>query len=184
MPDAIAAVARFPHLFARPTAPAQPADLRVWLDRLSARRWGAAAPAQMPVRFQEVVPGLLRGGRIETKEQLRALRDVYGVTTILNLAGDTVQPEAGWANELGMKVVYSFMDAKQTPGPGQWATIKATLLQGRVYVHCREGKDRTGAVVARYREEVQGWNAKLAYDEAVRIGFYPGFDALKRFIGV
>lgn len=40
-----------------------------------------------------------------------------------------------------------------------------------VFVHCREGVDRTGMMVAAYRMVVQGWPRELAIAELRRMGF-------------
>ena len=39
-------------------------------------------------------------------------------------------------------------------------------------VHCHEGKDRAGMVVARYRVLRCGWSKQAAYDEWLRMGFH------------
>jgi protein tyrosine/serine phosphatase len=41
---------------------------------------------------------------------------------------------------------------------------------GAWLVHCTEGKDRTGIVIARYRVLYEGWTKASAYDEWVTLG--------------
>jgi hypothetical protein len=41
---------------------------------------------------------------------------------------------------------------------------------GPVFVHCRRGTDRTGAIVAFYRIARQGWEAEKAAKEARDVG--------------
>jgi protein tyrosine/serine phosphatase len=41
-----------------------------------------------------------------------------------------------------------------------------------VYVHCREGKDRTGIVCAYYRIKVMHWPVKKAIEEMYALGFH------------
>lgn len=45
---------------------------------------------------------------------------------------------------------------------------------GPTYVHCQEGKDRTGLAVALYRCEEQGWSCEKALKEAKKLGFGVG----------
>lgn len=39
-----------------------------------------------------------------------------------------------------------------------------------VFVHCQQGEDRTGAMVAIYRIARQGWTPEHAYAEALALG--------------
>jgi protein tyrosine/serine phosphatase len=41
---------------------------------------------------------------------------------------------------------------------------------GPVYVHCRRGSDRTGAVIACHRIVNEGWTAEEAIAEARKLG--------------
>ena len=41
-----------------------------------------------------------------------------------------------------------------------------------VFVHCHEGKDRTGVVIAAYRVRVDGWSRERAYEEMKKYGFH------------
>jgi hypothetical protein len=42
----------------------------------------------------------------------------------------------------------------------------------RVFVHCKEGKDRTGTVVACYRIVADGWGNRKALSEAKSLGMH------------
>ncbi|HEY9899781.1 MAG TPA: hypothetical protein V6D00_11415 [Pantanalinema sp.] len=146
----------------------------------------ATAPAIAPPRnFRTVEEGFYRGGKIESKEQLRMLRDTYGVKTVVCLAKDSLGPEGdnefAWGQELGVTVIKSYM-TDVAPKPEQWATIKQAMQARNVYVHCKWGADRTGAVVAKYRQEVQGWDARAAFAEARKYGFKSWLKALRTWI--
>lgn len=138
-----------------------------------------------PRNFRTVEEGFYRGGKIESKEQLKLLRDRYGVRTVVCLAKDSLGPEGdnefAWGEELGVTILKSYM-TDVAPGPEQWATIKQAMLAKQVYVHCKWGADRTGSVVAKYRQEVQGWDARRAFAEARKYGFKPWLKALRTWI--
>ncbi|MCI0337917.1 MAG: hypothetical protein L0226_10090, partial [Acidobacteria bacterium] len=44
-----------------------------------------------------------------------------------------------------------------------------------VFVHCAGGRHRTGVLIAIYRMEVYGWDARKAYDEMKDYKFYSSF---------
>lgn len=144
------------------------------------------APAStLPRNFHEVESGLYRGGKIESEAQLRLLRDTYGVRTVVCLAKDSLGPEGAnefaWGKQLGVKVIKSYL-YDVGPKPAQWTVIRQAMVDKHAYVHCKWGADRTGAVVAKYREEVEGWNARRAFTEARRYDFNPRLEALRRWI--
>ena len=51
-----------------------------------------------------------------------------------------------------------------------------------VYIHCRQGQDRTGIIVAAYRMKVDGWSFKNAEAEMQSFGFNDIWVELKEFI--
>ena len=62
-----------------------------------------------------------------------------------------------------------------TSGPLLTDIIKIlTILDSgdRVFVHCKEGKDRTGTVVACYRIAADGWGNRKALSEAKSLGMH------------
>jgi tyrosine-protein phosphatase SIW14 len=50
------------------------------------------------------------------------------------------------------------------------AALDRLLTQGTVLVHCTEGVDRTGIVIARYRVRRQGWSKEAALVEWNQLG--------------
>lgn len=46
---------------------------------------------------------------------------------------------------------------------------------GAVYVHCKGGRHRTGAMTAAYRLTHDGWTAEQAFEEMLRYDFNGGF---------
>jgi len=51
-----------------------------------------------------------------------------------------------------------------------------------VFVHCREGVDRTGMMVAAYRMVVQGWPMEKALAEMKRMGFHEINEPIEDYI--
>ena len=121
-----------------------------------------------------------RGGALFSYRQMKQLRDKYGIKTIVNLARDAndnvydssrncggrdKQCEPIWAAELGIRYIYAPMGASWRMSSEQWRTIRDALAEGNVFVHCTHGVDRTGAVVARWRREI---DPNLTHDEVMR----------------
>jgi len=119
-----------------------------------------------PTRFQQVGPQLYRGGQ-PTAAHLLALR-ALGVHTIINLR-DTpgaVATERADAERLGLRFLNFPFSGLSNPDPKQLREINAALIDptnGSVYVHCREGRDRTSLVVALYRVWHDGWPPEMAW---------------------
>jgi protein tyrosine/serine phosphatase len=51
-----------------------------------------------------------------------------------------------------------------------------------VFVHCRQGQDRTGIVVAAYRMKTDGWPLDLAEAEMESFGFNGVWVNLRHFL--
>jgi protein tyrosine/serine phosphatase len=69
------------------------------------------------------------------------------------------------------------------PDNQQILRIVATLESGeRVFVHCRAGKDRTGAVIACYRIVHNHWTRNSALSEAASLGMSPDNATLQHHI--
>ncbi|MEP6913455.1 MAG: protein-tyrosine phosphatase family protein [bacterium] len=51
-----------------------------------------------------------------------------------------------------------------------------------VFVHCAQGVDRTGTVIAVYRIAHDGWTSEKAKEEANRYGMHPWEIGMKNYI--
>lgn len=124
--------------------------------------------AELP-RFQQVSERLYRGGQ-PLDGGLRRLREL-GIDTIVNLRGTdaSTRAEAVEARALGLNY---FNVPLPNWGRPQGERVRRILLiiaapqNGRVFVHCRDGVDRTGTIVALHRITYQGWNTDDALAEA------------------
>lgn len=116
---------------------------------------------------------LYRGGQPREGGLLR-LREL-GIDTIINLRGGSkdTRAEGDRAQELGINY---FNIALPNWGRPQNERVRRILLiigapqSGRVFVHCKDGVDRTGTIVALHRMIHEGWNSHDALKEAEQLG--------------
>lgn len=74
-----------------------------------------------------------------------------------------------WYRRIPLETVTHFFDVLgSVPGP--------------VFVHCRRGTDRTGALVAIYRIARNGWDTARALKEANERGMRPWYRGLRKQI--
>ncbi|HVI72669.1 MAG TPA: sulfur transferase domain-containing protein [Pyrinomonadaceae bacterium] len=131
-----------------------------------------SAETELP-RFRQVSERLYRGAQPRTGG-LRRLREL-GIDTIINLrgAGELTRAEEAAARELGLNY---FNVPLPNWGRPQDDRVRRILLiiaapqNGRVFVHCRDGVDRTGTIVALHRVAHEGWSSHAALAEAERNG--------------
>jgi protein tyrosine/serine phosphatase len=128
----------------------------------------ASPYAELP-RFQQVTDRLYRGGQ-PRDGGLRRLREL-GIDTILNLRGTskTTRAEGAEARSLGFN--YFNIPLPNWGRPQDERVRRALLIMaapqnGRVFVHCKDGVDRTGTIVALHRITHQGWKTSDALAEA------------------
>lgn len=117
--------------------------------------------------FGEVTENLFRGRLPRTVKDFEALK-AKGVTFILDLCGDeNGKPnieEAKMAKDFGMEYIYrngkSYWLEFQKNKEDFLATLKLVKEKiqsgGRGYIHCEEGKSRTGLFVANYQARILG----------------------------
>lgn len=154
-----------------------------------------AVPAQEPPpieRFHQVDGRLYRGAQPD-EAGFRFLRDL-GVRTVINLRDDSSERNA-WeqrlVESLGMRYVHlpvqdgSFFTRGRTiPSDtirGFFAVVDAAE-HGPVFLHCRRGADRTGALVGFYRIARHRWDNARAYAEARSVGMRSWYTGLKKQI--
>lgn len=144
-----------------------------------------AEPALEGVRnFHRVNDRIFRGGQ-PTEEGFRNLAKL-GVTTVIDLRHvkeHSTTDEAATVQRLGMRYVNVPMPSLKTPRTDQLAKVMELLDSGeRVFVHCHQGKDRTGTAIAVYRIERDGWTNARALDEAEQLGMHWYHRGMKRLI--
>lgn len=143
-----------------------------------------AAPGDPAGNFSQVTPNLFRGGRPD-QPGVTTLAQM-GVKTIIDLENDdqAVATEQGWAQQSGVSFIHEPMNGLETPRDGEVDDILAKIndpsLQP-IYVHCMQGKDRTGLIVALDRVFHQGWTPKDAHDEMMALGFNPLLIAMNHY---
>ena len=128
--------------------------------------------AELP-NFRQVGERLYRGGQPLPGgvEKLAAL----GVNTIINLRRRDAHTRAEEAAALALGMRYFNLEMPAWGRPtrakvGRVLGIIEAPESGRVFVHCRDGVDRTGTIVACYRIAQEGWAADEAVAEARRMG--------------
>lgn len=124
-------------------------------------------------RFEQVSERLYRGGQPRAGG-LRRLREL-GIDTIVNLRGrgKLAKAEETEARTLGLNYFNVPLPNWGRPHDDRVRRILLIIAapqNGRVFVHCKDGVDRTGTIVALHRIEHQGWNTSDALAEAERRG--------------
>jgi tyrosine-protein phosphatase SIW14 len=147
----------------------------------------AIAEADIP-NFAQVDANLYRGG-MPSEQGLKQLK-AAGVKTIVSLANERkfVDGERAAAEKLGIRFIFIPLSAWRGPRQNDidaFLSITDTKDQGPIFVHCLHGEDRTGAMIAMYRMQHDGWTEKKAYDEMLDNGFHRVFfkmaDVVKDF---
>jgi protein tyrosine/serine phosphatase len=131
----------------------------------------------------EVTPVLLRGSQPDTGGVAWLKR--RGVKTVVNLRRVHGDREQARVEAAGMRYVHIPLAASEPPEPGQITAFLRLLRDpsaGPVFVHCAQGVDRTGTMLAIYRMEVERWSNSRAYDEMMSFGAHRVWRDLRRFV--
>lgn len=123
--------------------------------------------------FYQVDQHVYRGAQ-PTKEGFDYLAGL-GVKTVINLreADQRSQEEKKLVTAAGMKYINVPMTGLTPPTDQEIGKILGVLEDGTtgpVFVHCKRGADRTGAVIAAYRIDHDGWDNGRALKEAMQRG--------------
>jgi len=129
--------------------------------------------------FSVVQDGVLyRSGQPDLGD-MRRLRDTYGIRTVVNLRrekeqdgreGPSIDEERAEVDRLGMRHIHMPLDGDKPVDPNavaRWLEIVQDKANAPVLVHCKQGVDRTGLMVAAFRKTIQGWSPERALAEAV-----------------
>jgi tyrosine-protein phosphatase SIW14 len=128
-----------------------------------------------------VAPGVYRGAQ-PLPEGYRTLR-AMGIRTVVNLR--TRHSEKAAVESAGMRSIEIPISTTSTIDP---KTVKQALsaitdsTNQPVFLHCAQGRDRTGVVVAVYRMEVDGWSNAEAEAEMQTFGFHDAWVHMKSFV--
>jgi protein tyrosine phosphatase (PTP) superfamily phosphohydrolase (DUF442 family) len=136
--------------------------------------------------FGRVAPGLYRGGQPDANGFV-ALKQ-FGVQTVLSFTfgPESTAAEARQVRSLGMDYVNIPWSAYHEPTKDQVAAF-FTILDDRknqvLFLHCWQGADRTGVMVALYRIQHDGWSAGDAIEEMKAFHYHFLFQPhLQRFV--
>ncbi|MEK6279340.1 MAG: tyrosine-protein phosphatase [Acidobacteriota bacterium] len=155
---------------------------------------GTTVPAQVSGssantlrNFGKVNDAYYRGAQPREHEidQLKRM----GIKTIIDLRKDKEPREAEWVSRAGLQYFNIPMLAGRAATEKQVSYFLGLVndpANGPVYVHCKGGKHRTGALTAAYRITHDKWTADQAFEEMKRYdfndGFFGGPSGQKRFV--
>jgi protein tyrosine/serine phosphatase len=109
-----------------------------------------------------------------------------GIKTVVDLRREdehSTSAEAQAVAAAGMTYVNVPMKGVVAPTNEQIAKVLALLdSQGPVFVHCKRGADRTGAVIACYRIAHDRWQRQQALQEAKSFGMGSFQIGLKNYV--
>jgi len=123
--------------------------------------------------FYKVNEHVYRGAQ-PTEEGFKYLAKI-GVKTVIDLrgVGEGRMNEASVVTAAGMTYINIPMTGLTPPTEAEITRILGILEDGTtgpVFVHCQRGADRTGAVIASYRIDHDGWDNHRALKEAMANG--------------
>lgn len=150
------------------------------------KSFAAMAPVAGGIaRFAEIRPGLARGG-VPREEGIQFLRD-KGYHTVVSFLTDTGESAA--VVQAGMRYIhipmhsgFFYADPPTDAQVKQFLSVVRDTTQYPVFIHCKAGKDRTGAMSAIYRMEACGWTPGEAIQEMEAFGFSGRYQRLHRFV--
>jgi protein tyrosine phosphatase (PTP) superfamily phosphohydrolase (DUF442 family) len=130
----------------------------------------AGSPAQGIDNFYQVDAHVYRGAQ-PTNEGFQYLAQI-GVKTVINLreSDQRSRDEETVVTAAGMRYVNVPMTGLTPPTESEISMILGILEDesaGPVFVHCKRGADRTGAVIASYRIDHDHWDNARALSEAM-----------------
>lgn len=123
--------------------------------------------------FHKINDRLYRGAQPK-KDGLQKLQSL-GVKTILNLRGESEETNRQQADAESLGIKYFVVPMSNAGRPTEEQVERALSIienpeNGPVFVHCKRGADRTGAIIAVYRMKHDGWTDEQALKEARECG--------------
>jgi len=126
-------------------------------------------------RFRKITEGLFRGGAPSVKDVIK-LNKLYGVKKIISLDKEAGERIDRICKLLDIEHITIPLDGtKKTLINLLSNDIKKLLTEGGpTFIHCKEGKDRTGFLAALFKCKYMGVPLEEALDEAKKLGFGEG----------
>lgn len=126
--------------------------------------------------FGKVNDNFYRGAQ-PRKEEFAQLKRL-GIKTVIDLRKDSEREEPDSVRSAGMQYFNIPLKASR-PATEEQTSLFLSLVNEPanwpVYVHCKGGRHRTGALTAVYRITHDGWTADQAYQEMKEYDFNNGF---------
>lgn len=137
--------------------------------------------------FAKVDDHYYRGSQPD-QEQFAQLKRL-GVKTVIDLRADYKKEAESWVRELGMNFFRVPLKTRVAATEEQTRYFFSIVDDPRnwpVYVHCKGGRHRTGAMTGIYRITHDGWTADQAWQEMKAYdfnnGLFGGPPAQKKFV--
>ena len=154
----------------------------------------AAVPAHVPgvagvsiKNFGKINDHYYRGSQ-PTQAEFAELKKL-GIKTVIDLRKDNIAAESAWAREAGIKyfgIPLTTTTAATEEQTSRFLSLVNDPANWPVYVHCKGGRHRTGAMTAVYRISQDGWTADQAFQEMKEYdfdhGLFGGPGAQKKFV--
>lgn len=128
-----------------------------------------------------VAPGVYRGAQ-PAAEGYATLKEM-GIRTVINLRTSMSEKKA--VEAAGMRSIEVPMEMSTDGLKAKVDRVVALMADPAnrpVFLHCRQGQDRTGIVVAAYRLKLEGWSLAEAEAEMHSFGFNDIWVNFNRFI--
>jgi hypothetical protein len=111
------------------------------------------------------------------------LEKYYGIKRVVTLNSDGGGADIpAMVTAAGLESIYVPIEETSQPTRDQFEKIVNGLLSGNALIHCTNGADRTGAIVARYYVEELGMNPATALEDSNLYGFRAELVPLQDFI--
>lgn len=124
-------------------------------------------------RFRPVIPGVLYRGSAPTPKDVLELKEKLGIKKIVSLDQESGEKISRACKMLGIDQVKLYIDhTRKSLYHFLSQDMKKLFLEnGPTYVHCFQGKDRTGLASAIVKCKFLGVNPEKAIQEAKSLGF-------------
>lgn len=129
-------------------------------------------------RFIKVTNDLFRGSA-PSIEDVKKLYDSFGIRKIVSLDADAGHKINRVCKLLGIEHIIIPIDMIHMEPIANLLNrnlYDLLIVGGPTFVHCLEGKDRTGMVIAMFKCEYMDWNCHDAIAEAKKLGFGLGLN--------